>query len=207
MRDAEGCSGVVLAGGRSTRFGRDKLAEPVGEGTLLDRAIAALAGLCADITIVIGADAAEPAIHERPVASLRLVRDPEPDRGPVLGLATGLEAAPNRVVVVVGGDMPSLVPEVLQLLVAEVAAGSAAAALEEGGRLRPLPAAFDRAAGLAAARGVLGEGHGPARLRTVLASLDAVVVPEAVWRELDPEARTLRDVDRPADLAGLEGLV
>ena len=116
-------SGVVLAGGRSTRFGRDKLAEPVGDGTLLDRAIAALGGLCADIAVVIGADAAEPLIHTRPPATVRVVRDPEPDRGPVLGLATGLEAAPNPVVVVAGGDMPSLVPEVLRLLAAEVAAG------------------------------------------------------------------------------------
>ena len=59
-------------------------------------------------------------------------------------------------------------------------------------------------AGLAAARAVLEAGDERARLRAVLASLDAVAVPEAVWRELDPEARTLRDVDRPADLAGLE---
>jgi molybdopterin-guanine dinucleotide biosynthesis protein A len=118
---------------------------------------------------------------------------------------TGLEAAPHPIVVVVGGDMPSLIPKVLQLLAAEVAAGAAAAALEDGGRQRPLPAAFERSAGLAAARGVL-RGEEPARLRDVLSTLDAVVVPEAVWRELDPEARTLRDVDRPADLAALAGL-
>ena len=195
------CSGVVLAGGRSTRFGRDKLAEPVGGGTLLDRAIAALAGLCSDITVVIGADAAEPAIRERPGATVRVVRDPEPDRGPVLGLATGLEAAPHPIVVVVGGDMPSLVPEVLRLLAAEVAAGASAAALEDGGRLRPLPCGVrPRSRTGGRARRARGRRGRPA-CASVLASLDAVVVPEAVWRELDPEAQTLRDVDRPADLA------
>ena len=201
--DQQRVSGVVLAGGRSTRFGRNKLAEPVGDGTLLDRAVAALGVLCTDITVVVGTDGPEPALPGRPLATVRVVRDPEPGRGPVLGLATGLEAAPNPVVLVVGGDMPRLVPEVLQLLVGEIAAGAAAAALEEGGRLRPLPAAFERRAGLAAARATLDAGD--ARLRAVLASLDAVAIAESVWRALDPDAATLSDVDRPDDLKGLEG--
>ena len=201
--DADRVSGVVLAGGRATRFGSDKLAQTLGAGTLLDRAIAALGDLCTDITVVLGADVPERAIRERPAATLRIVRDPEPDRGPVLGLATGLEAAPNPIVLVVGGDMPTLVPEVLRLLVGEVQAGAAAAALEDGGRIRPLPAALDRAAGVAAARAVLSAGPETARLRAVLAALGAVGVPEEVWRELDPEGASLRDVDRPEDLENL----
>jgi molybdopterin-guanine dinucleotide biosynthesis protein A len=208
MTDTGRVSGVVLAGGRSTRFGRDKLAEPVGTGSLLDRAIAAIGELCTDVTVVVGASAPDPALGERPLATVRVVRDSEPDRGPVLGLATGLEAAPNPIVLVVGGDMPTLVADVLRLLLEEVAAGAPAAALEEGGRPRPLPAAFERSVGLAAARGVLAGGGSQsrsegARLRAVLAALETVVIPEAVWRELDPDGATLRDVDRPDDLAGL----
>jgi molybdopterin-guanine dinucleotide biosynthesis protein A len=201
--DRDRISGVVLAGGRSTRFGRDKLAARVGAGTLLDRAIAGLSPLCTDVTVVIGTGAGEPALAESAAVPVRFVRDPEPDRGPVLGLATGLEAAPNPVVVVVGGDMPTLVPAVLELLAAEIAAGATAAALEDGGGLRPLPAAFDRSAGLAAARAMLREEPRKSRLRAVLAALDAIAVPERVWREHDPGGATLRDVDRPEDLARL----
>lgn len=50
MRDAPRMSGptsvsvsaIVLAGGRSSRFGRDKLAEPIAGEPLLNRTIAAL---------------------------------------------------------------------------------------------------------------------------------------------------------------------
>lgn len=202
--ESDRISGIVLAGGRSTRFGRDKLAARLGDGTLLDRAVAALAAMCTDVTLVIAQDGPEPAMPGRPGAPLRIVRDAEPDRGPVQGLAAGLEAAPNPVVLVVGGDMPSLVAPVLRLLAAEVAAGASAAVLEESGRRRPLPAAFERARGLVAAREALGRGRGSlASLAAVLDALDAVVVPEAAWRPEDPGGESLRDVDRPEDLERL----
>ena len=43
---------------------------------------------------------------------------------------------------------------------------------------------------------------GERRLRSVLERLDVDVIPEAAWREDDPERATLRDVDTPEDLPG-----
>jgi len=40
-----------------------------------------------------------------------------------------------------------------------------------------------------------------ARLGALIEVLDVAVIPENEWRKLDPEGRTLRDVDVPADLA------
>ena len=42
-------SGIVLAGGRSSRFGSDKLAARVGPGILLDLPIAALASIASEV--------------------------------------------------------------------------------------------------------------------------------------------------------------
>jgi molybdopterin-guanine dinucleotide biosynthesis protein A len=195
---------VVLAGGRSTRFGRDKLAAEIsGGGTLLDRAVAALAEV-ADEIVIVGAAGASPPAVTRVAAPLRIVHDPHADGGPLVGLAAGLEAARGEIAVVAAGDMPALVPDVLRLLIDEVASGAAASALEEGGRRRPLPCALDRTTAIEAAQSLLAAGG--SSLTALLAALDAVVVPADDWRALDPDGRSLLDVDRPSDLDALPDL-
>ena len=197
--DTTGVTGIVLAGGRSARFGRDKLTELLDGRTLLDRAVDALATRCAEVVVVAAADGPAPAISpSRHNPRIRVLRDPEPGGGPLVGLAVGLEAAAEAIVLVAGGDMPALVPEVLGLLVDEVAAGAAAAALEEGGRLHPLPCAIDRVrAGTALSR---VRAAGRSSLQSILEALDVTVLPEDAWRALDPGGATLLDIDRPADL-------
>ena len=95
-----------------------------------------------------------------------------------------------------GGDMPAMVGDVLGLLVQHVVDGADAAALIDGEAWRPLPSALRRAAALAAAVS-MPPGSG---LRDVLERLDVEAIPEARWRALDPEARTLFDVDTQGDL-------
>ena len=58
MNDERGSSrprvaGIVLAGGRASRFGRDKLAERLDGRTLVDRAIASLEPVV-DLVVVAG---------------------------------------------------------------------------------------------------------------------------------------------------------
>src|SRR5258705_4780275 len=98
--------GIVLAGGRSRRFGPDKLAARLGRGTLLDRSVAALAAVVTDLVVVVApGDDRVPAPTAGP---LRVVADPEAHGGPLVGLLAGLEAVDQPLVVVVGGDMPAL---------------------------------------------------------------------------------------------------
>lgn len=75
--------GVVLAGGRSTRFGSDKALAEVGGRTLLARAFDALAGMC-ELVVVAG--------RERGPG--RCVPDwPRPGMGPLGGIAAALRLA------------------------------------------------------------------------------------------------------------------
>jgi molybdenum cofactor guanylyltransferase len=187
-------SAIVLAGGRSSRFGRDKLAEPVDGRPLLLHAIDAVRRLASEVLVVVAPDAGQ----EVP-GGVVIVHDPTPFEGPLAGTAAGLRAAHEPVCLVVGGDSPSLVPVVLRLLVEALAARSAdAAALEDGGRLRPLPSAIRREAGLAVADRLLGGGE--RRLRAIFEAVDTESIPEVTWRAFDPEALTLRDIDTEADL-------
>jgi len=192
---------VVLAGGRSSRFGRDKLAEPIDGRPLLHHAIAAV-GAVADEIVVVAAPGHDPALP----AAVRLAHDTAAFEGPLAGLSAGLEALDPDIdrVVVVAGDMPSLQTAVLSRLIAALGPRIDLALLEVSGQPSPLPMAVRRAAALTATKRSLTGGE--RRLRSLPSVLRTYVVDEATWRLDDPGGATLRDIDSPADLpAGTDG--
>ncbi len=197
-----GVSGIVLAGGGSSRFGSDKLIARFDGIPLLDRAVAALAERvvgCSEIVVVLapGDDRALPAA----AVPVRRTRDPATHGGPLIGLLAGLEVAREPVVIVVGGDMPTLSADVLAMLLRTLTAaeGSAdAAVLVQRGVARPLPAAFRNGAATQVARRVIADGE--RSLVALLRGLAARELTEGEWRGLDPSGATLRDIDRPEDL-------
>lgn len=187
---------IVLAGGRSSRFGRDKLAAMIDGRPLLDHAIDAVRIVATDVVVVAAPDA-NPDVP----GGVLVAHDPIAFEGPLAGLAAGLAALDPAVdlVVVVAGDMPSLKPAVLQRLLDTVASGSDAAILGLDGDEPPLPLALRRRRVQAAIGTLLDAGE--RRLRAVSRVLGAEVIPEATWRLDDPTAATLRDIDTQADLA------
>jgi molybdopterin-guanine dinucleotide biosynthesis protein A len=192
-------SGLVLAGGRSSRFGSDKLAARLGDRTLLDLAIAGIAAVASEIVVVVApGDDRTPTPIDRPI---RVVVDPERHGGPLVGLLAGLEAVEQPMVVVAGGDMPSLSPAVLGAMVrALVASGTGwdAVVLASRGDRLPLPAVMRTGAATTIARQLVGDGE--RRLRSLYERLPTRALDEGEWRPLDPGGATLHDVDRPADL-------
>jgi molybdenum cofactor guanylyltransferase len=185
---------LVLAGGRSSRFGRDKLVEPIEGRTMLDRALDAVGSVAAELTVVAAPDGT-PALR----APVSVVHDDLAFEGPLAGLATGLRSLDPEIerVIVVGGDMPTVVPAVLHRLLEALDAHEAAVIADEE-RPRPLPLAVRRSVGGPAVDRLLETGE--RRLRALLETLDVAVIPPATWRVDDPAGETLRDVDTPEDL-------
>ena len=133
------------------------------------------------------------------------MRDAVAHRGPLAGLAAGLVALADldrgydAAAVVVGGDMPHLVPAVLELLAAAVDADPAAgAATLEVDPPCVLPLAVRPSIAGPVVDALLRDDR--RALRALLDRLTVAVVPAATWRALDPDGRTLDDVDTPADL-------
>lgn len=184
---------VILAGGRSSRFGRDKLAEQIDGRSLLSHAIDSVRPMATEVVVVTAPDAA-PSVPP----DVRLVHDEVGFEGPLAGARTGIEAASESIVVVVGGDMPDLVVAVLGSMVASLE-GFDVVVLEVDGRPRPLPMVVRRGPALEAADRLLG--HGERRLRALVETLATHIIGESTWRPLDPDGRTLRDIDTPADRA------
>jgi molybdopterin-guanine dinucleotide biosynthesis protein A len=131
-----------------------------------------------------------------------VANDTTEGEGPLAGLHTGLMAAVRSdAVLVVGGDMPSLQPLVLREMVRVLDDAEAdAVALADGDRLRPLPCCLRTWPAADMAHTLLHAGR--RRLRDVLGALRTAVIDEATWTALDPDRRTLVDVDEPRDLPG-----
>jgi molybdopterin-guanine dinucleotide biosynthesis protein A len=186
-------SAIVLAGGRSSRFGRDKLAEPIGGRSLLDHAIDSVRPFAPQI-IVVGAPDAAPALS----ADVTLVRDPIAFEGPLAGLLAGFGASKEPVVLVIGGDMPSIVGAVVDSMLEALGPTVDAVVLEDEGRPRPLPMVLRRDPAVEAATDLYATGE--RRLRALTEHLETHAIPEATWRLRDPSGLTLHDIDTPADL-------
>jgi molybdopterin-guanine dinucleotide biosynthesis protein A len=132
---------------------------------------------------------------------VRLVVDPERHGGPLVGLLAGLEAVEQPLVIVAGGDMPTLSPAVLGAMVRALDAsgtGWDAVILASRGDRVPLPAVMRTGAATTIARQLVSDGE--RRLRSLFERLPTRALAESEWRPFDPDGATLLDVDRPDDL-------
>ena len=188
---------MVLAGGRSQRFGSDKLAAPDRGAPLLRRAVTGLAAVCGEVVVVLGPAGPEPPFLDGLL--VRFARDDVEGEGPLAGLRAGLEVVRTDLAIAAAGDMPDLSEPVLRLMLRTAEEEPAdAVVLQDGERWRPVPCAL-RTRIVRTEAGAAFEA-GERSLRGLLERVGVLVVEEIAWRPLDPAGATLRDVDVPADL-------
>jgi molybdopterin-guanine dinucleotide biosynthesis protein A len=208
-----GVTAIVLAGGRSTRFGGDKLAALVAGRPLLHRAIHAVAEVADEVVVVLAPDAPAPNLPERLATPIVIARDVVAGSGPLAGLAAGLSTASHPRALLVAGDQPFLRVAVLRALLDELGGpgrpdAADVVALEDGDSLWPFPVGLRVETVRPEAERALAEAErAPAgadlRLFTLFGRLRVARVPEARWRALDPRGDSLRDVDTRNDIASL----
>lgn len=187
---------VVLCGGESRRMGQSKAWLPFGPERLLERVVR-LAGSAAHPVVVVAAPRQElPGLP----ADVTVVRDPVPGRGPLAGLATGLAALPENVefVYATSTDVPFLEPRWISRLVELIGAADVAIPRIDG-RLHPLAALYRKPAALPAALRLLDAGD--LRLTSLAGAITALFLDECDLRGVDPELRTLCNLNRPEDHA------
>jgi molybdopterin-guanine dinucleotide biosynthesis protein A len=130
-------TGVVLAGGRSSRMGQDKALIEVDGLTLLDRAVELLRPHAREI-LVMGDPAKYAPMHAT------VIPDDVPGLGPLGGITTALARARYVRLLVVACDMPDLNDRLLGHLKLELDKGFDAAVPKHGDRIEPLVAAYHR---------------------------------------------------------------
>jgi molybdenum cofactor guanylyltransferase len=110
-------TGVVQAGGKSTRMGgRPKALIQLGGRSIVERVVAALTPVVDDVLMVTNT----PELYA--FLGLPMVADVYPDHGSLGGIYSGLSAA-GEIAFTVACDMPFLHPEVVRLVVARAGEG------------------------------------------------------------------------------------
>jgi molybdopterin-guanine dinucleotide biosynthesis protein A len=106
--------GLVLAGGKSLRMGRDKACLLIDGSTLLARSVELARRFCAEV-YVSGRKTHDAATRGLSQGKLRWLPDDAPGLGPMGGIATGLQHL-KRPLLVLPCDAPLLHAELLQRL-------------------------------------------------------------------------------------------
>jgi molybdopterin-guanine dinucleotide biosynthesis protein A len=109
-------TGVVQAGGRSTRMGgRPKALMELGGRRIIDRVVEVVRSVADDVLIVTNT----PELYVS--LGLPMVPDAFPDHGSLGGIYSGLRAAPGDAAFTVACDMPFLMVEVARLVTGRAA--------------------------------------------------------------------------------------
>jgi molybdopterin-guanine dinucleotide biosynthesis protein A len=201
MQTAPPFAAIILCGGESRRMGRAKAMLPWQGRTLLEHIAATLAPIATPLIVVAAPEQELPPLQDE----VAIVRDAIAGEGPLRGLEAGLSALVGRaeVAFVCGCDMPEISPAVVAELqkrgqndLLNRSEPFSAIVVDDGGYWQPLHA-FYRVDLLNALRAALSAGErSPQRwLRTV----KPLVVPAEELRAVDPELRSLRNVNTPGE--------
>jgi molybdopterin-guanine dinucleotide biosynthesis protein A len=183
-----GCSLVILAGGLSRRMGRDKASLPVGDGTLIEHLARRLAPVVDEVIIAGGSGWPNP-------AGVRLVDDRYVGSGPLAGMQAGFTAARHSHVWVVGCDLPDVEPAIAALF-RGLARDYEAVVPRVDGEPQGVCALYARAL---APRIEAMLDAGERSIKSLLAATQVRYVTPAELRAVDPELRSFRNINTPAD--------
>jgi len=176
-------TGVVLAGGHSTRFGqRDKAVGDLAGTPMIRRVVDRLEPLVDELVVNCRDEqvpAIETALEDGPDVSFAI--DPVPDRGPMAGIMTGLRAATGEYAAVIACDMPFVDPDLIAHLFDRAASHDAAVPRVDDKWFQTTQAVYRAAPMAAACERALERDE--RKIIEPLFDLDYVVVDEAEIRE------------------------
>lgn len=181
-------TGVVLAGGLSTRMGRDKALLSWGDTDFLHIVLNKLAPVCAELIVVSN-------LPRRLDPAVRVVPDLFLQCGPLAGIHAGLTAAANEYIFVAACDMPFLNTEAAAYM---IAAGQAydAAVPRVDGRLHPLHGLY-RQTCLPVAAAMLEQGR--FKVAELLYQIKLREISETEITRFDRELKTLKNINTEDD--------
>lgn len=183
---------IIFAGGLGTRLGGVKKALlDVGGEPIVERVLDAVRPLAEHVIVV---DNDQSLAH---LPGVEIVPDVETRAGVLTALYSGLSAATTGLCLVVACDMPFLDTRLLRWLV-EQASGYDVVIPAVGRQMDPMHAVYRREPCLQAIGGALGRGE--KRMTAYLGTVRVRAVDEAELRAIDPELRSLFNVNTSEDL-------
>ena len=183
-------------------MGVDKTLIDVDGQTLVARVAEAVGEVCEPVFVVTNRPEALAEAHLP--ATVRVLQDEVAYQGPLGGLVTGLQEASTEWALVVGADMPHLTPEVIHALWDLRDDADAVVPMTPKGP-EPLLALYRVEPCLRVARELLASGR--RRPVAIFSKVKSVEVPADALRSVDPDLRSLVNINTPADLLEARGVI
>jgi molybdopterin-guanine dinucleotide biosynthesis protein A len=182
--------GFILAGGESSRMGRDKALLELDGEPLIVRAARLL-------ELIVGAPTVVGYREEFGTLGLRAIADDAPGGGPLGGISTALRAARAPWSLIIACDLPYLTQAWLEFLASRAMASKAQVVMPMNERgAEPLCAVYNKRAEVVI-REALARGT-----RKITDALEGALI-EAIepreWKAFDSEGTLFKNINSPAD--------
>jgi molybdopterin-guanine dinucleotide biosynthesis protein A len=192
-------SAVVLAGGFSKRFGRDKGLVELADKSLVLHVLDKISKVANETVVVVSSDSQREAFESSLGQSARIIIDNREEKSPLIGALTGFESVHGKYSLLLPCDTPFVSSKIASLLLDLCINRSAAIPRWPNGYVEPLQAAYHTKSASTAARVALEQGK--LDLRSMIASLRNVrYVSTMVLQQLDPQLLTFFNVNDRGDL-------
>jgi molybdopterin-guanine dinucleotide biosynthesis protein A len=187
---------IILAGGRSSRLGREKHTEVIAGESLLERAAGRLKHLSKEILIVISQRQARLSRSLYTYPETKTVVDLYPGKGSLGGIFTGLVHSSNFLNLVVACDMPFLNLDLLRYMI-DSAKGFDVVIPRVDDQLEPLHAIYSRNC-LKPMENQIKQGN--LKIRGFFDSVKVKYVDKDELDKLDPEHLSFFNINTEAEL-------
>ncbi len=117
--DSPKVSAIILAGGKSSRMGKDKASLILKGESLVERLVRIVSPLVANIVIMLHPNQKVPGSFKSINTNITMGRDSIPHQGPLQGISDAMNLLPqdSKFVIVLACDLPFLVTNWLQKLI------------------------------------------------------------------------------------------
>ncbi len=183
-------TGLVLAGGKSTRMGRNKALIEVDGRRVISRVVDVLSECCSKVLVVCASE------DDYGFVDVPVVRDIEPGQGPFMGLYSGLAGMDTDYALAAACDMP-YISKPLACHMAGLAPSADIVVPRIGDFYEPLFATYSKAC-LNTSRKLLQNGE--KRIRMLYEIMETRTVEEDEIKKFDPELQTFINLNSPGDL-------
>jgi len=190
MKTIDNVSGVILAGGKSSRYGRNKSFEKINATPLIEKVITAMGAVFQELVIITNTP------HEYSHLQLPLYKDLMEGLGPLGGILTGLSAISKDAGLFVACDMPFLNGKLLRHM-AECKDDFDAVVPRVSGHVEALHALYKKTCLRAVRRLIDSREYQVFRF---FPEVSVRYVDEDEIRQFDPELRSFLNVNTPQEL-------
>jgi len=186
-------TGLLLAGGKSRRMGRDKRFLELGGRTLLQRSLSVLEGLFDEVIVSVAET-----FPDLEGLRAKVVVDLFPDCATMGGLYSGLSGATHPRVFAAACDMPFLADSVIRRM-ADLGRDADVVMVRLANGLQPMHAMYSKAC-LPHLERMLHAKNLRVQDLVSVSDLSVMILSEEDVRETDPQLLSFLNVNQPADL-------